>query len=611
MITDVFSTLSVPAPFSSMKKWLEKTARLSPQDSSTVLLIILVVALLVILLRLLAPFEVGYDQCIQLESAHRLARGLGLTSTYFLRSIGADLMARGLGPTSTYFLRSISYDLNVEPEALYLTWFAPAFSLLIGGLLALGLPAVIALKLTYSLVTLAGWTGWGLIAASMLTKPIRLFTKLIPFQYAIAAILPIFFTPDWKGTDIYLWAGTPWIVLLLGQALTSANLRYVVGAGLISGLLYSFRYASLFLALSVFLILAIAHLPRLKPLVVQFAWFLGGSLVFILPVSIYNRVVMGGAGLPPYISSYGFAYFSSTIERIGHQLPTASILFGLPVSEIVTALPPQTPWRYLYGVAVLLILAFLPYWVKRLERGHSKDFGILLGLTCLPISLVLFLVVCMFTNPFGFLETERYYVGVNLCFILAFYRLSSLPEANWSVRWIASIFVTVLLVHYGLYRPSDLWNGKQAQLIEQVAGYTPTSDVSYPSNQFYTPMVSQSLRSTVKKLQQEYPDAIFFAVAHPFYIYDGSTGVRLIHGDWFWQRAYVTRPTKVFWVTASYQCTEICGTVTNKNIDVISKLPQLKTVFVDPENKGKILTADLPAGFKFNSYSTNSQEPAK
>lgn len=599
MFIDGFSTLSVPAPFSSTKKWLEKTARLSPQDSSTVLLIILVVALLVILLRLLAPFEVYWDQSIQLESAHRLARGLGLTTTY-------DLSITSSGDDS----KITSSDLNVAPEAQYVTWFPPAFSLLIGGLLALGLPAVIALKLTYSLVTLAGWTGWGLIAASMLTKPIRLFTKLIPFQYAIAAILPIFFTPDWKGTDIYLWAGTPWIVLLLGQTLTSANLRYVVGAGLISGLLYSFRYASVFLALSAFLILAIAHLPRLKPLVVQFACFLGGSLVFILPVSIYNRVVQAGAGLPSYISSHGFADFSSTIERIGHQLPTASILFGLPVSEIVTALPPQTPWRYLYGVAVLLILAFLPFWVKRLERGHSKDFGILLGLTCLPISLVLFLVVCMFTHPYGFLETERYYVGVNLCFILAFYRLSSLPEANWSVRWITSIFVTVLLVHYGLYRPSDLWNGKQTQLIQQVAGYTPTSDVSYPSNQFYSSYVSQALRSTVKKLQQEYPDAIFFTVAHPYYIYDGSTGVRFMQGDRFWPKAYVTRPTKVFWVTI-YYCAEICGTVTYKNIDVISKLPQLKTVFVDPENKGKILTAELPAGFTFNSYSTNSQEPAK
>ncbi|MGQ9871729.1 MAG: hypothetical protein ACUVQO_13175 [Leptodesmis sp.] len=559
------------------------------------LLIILVVALLVLLLRLLAPFEVYWDQSIQLESAHRLAKGLGLTTTYDLSITRGDEDSK-----------ITSSDLNVAPEAHYVTWFPPAFSLLIGGLLGLGLPAVIALKLTYSLVTLVGWAGWGLIATSMLAKPIRLFTKLIPFQYAIAALLPIFFTPDWKGTDIYLWAGVPWIVLLLSQTQASANLRYVVGAGLISGLLYSFRYASLFLVLSVLLILAIAHLPRLKPLVVQFAYFLGGSLVFILPVSIYNRVVQAGVGLPAYISSYGFADFSSTIERIGHQLPTASVLFGLPVSETVTALPAQTPWRYLYGIAVLLILGFLPFWVKQLKREHSEDFGILLGLTCLPISLVLFLVVCMFANPYGYLETERYYVGVKLCFIMAFYRLSSLPEAHWSVRWISSIFVTILLVHYGLYRPSDLWNGKQAQLIQQVAGYTPTSDVSYPSNQFYSSYVSEALRSTVKKLQQEYPDAIFFTVAYAYYTYDGSTGVRFMQGYRFWQKAYVTKPTKVFWVTYHHYCTGICGTVNYTNIDVIAKLPQLKTVFIDPENKGEILTAELPAGFRFSSYSTNS-----
>jgi hypothetical protein len=277
----------------------------------------------------------------------------------------------------------------------------------------------------------------------------------------------------------------------------------------------------------------------------------------------------------------------------------------------VTALPPQTLGRYLYGIAVLLLLAFLPFWAKRLEREHSKNSAILLSLTCLPISLVLFLIVCMFTNPFGFLETERYYVAVNLCFILAVYRLTSLSEVNLSIRWITSIFVTVFLVHYVFYRSSNLWHGRPVEFFKQVAGYAQTSDVTYPSNQLYTFAISETLRSKVKKLQQEYPDAIFFTVAQPLYIHDGSPGLRFIQGERFWQTAYVTKPTKVFWVTTTFYCPEVCATSSYKNIDTISQLPQLNTVFVDPENKGKILTAELPAGFRFGSDSAKPNNPAK
>jgi hypothetical protein len=379
---------------------------------------------------------------------------------------------------------------------------------------------------------------------------------------------------------------------------------------LIFGLLYAFRYASLFLALSVLMILAIAHLPRIKPLIGHFAIFLGASLVFILPVTIYIRLVQAGTGLPAYVSGQGFAAFSATIDRIAHQLPTASTVFGLPIRETIAGLPPQTPVRYLYGIATLLLLAWLPVWAKQSKTEPGRESGILLGVSCLPISLVLFLIACMFTNSYGFLETERYYVGVNLCFILAFYRLATFPNSNWGVRVMTSIFVVVLLVHYGLNRPAELWTGKRDQLIQRVAGYTPSPDVSYPSNELYSSNVSHALESTLKKLQQENPDAVFFAMAQPYYIFAGSTAPRVIVPEYFWKNAYVTKPTKVFWVT-SYLCEGVCSTYTYKNVDQISTFPQLKTVFVDPDGKGKILSADLTAGFKFSSHSTSPAEVAK
>jgi hypothetical protein len=578
MLSDNSAKLPLSAIFLNIRKWLERAAKLSKQDNSTVFFVILAIALLVIVLRVLAPFDAYWDQGIQLESAHRLANGWGLTSTYSAKVV--------------------SNDLNQVPEPQHLTWFPPGFSVLIGALLALGLPAILALKLVYSLVTLVGWIGWGLIAALMLAKPLRLFTKSIPVQYAIAAILPVFFTPDWGGTDIFLWAGVPWIILLISQTISTGKPGFLMGAGLIVGLLYAFRYASLFLALSVLMILAIAYLPRIKLLIGHYAIFLAASLVFMLPVSIYLRIVQGGTGLPTYVSNQGLAAFSATLDRIIQQLPTASTLFGLPIREILAGLPPHTLGRSLYGIGTFLILAGLPVWARRSKTELSREFGILLGVSCLPISLVLFLIICMFTNPFGFLETERYYVAANLCFILAIYRLATFSNTNWGIRFITSLFVLTLIVHYGLYRPTELWSGKQGKFIQQVTGYMPTPDVSYPSNELYSSNVSESLEVTIKKLKQENPEAIFFVMAHPFYVYDGSTGFRIIPPADFWKDAYVTKPTRVFWVT-SYVCYGLCSTHVQKNIEEISKLPQLKKVFEDPEGKGTIFSADLPAGFKF------------
>jgi hypothetical protein len=587
---NTFFNLSISLLYLRIRKQLEKLVNLSGQNNSIVLRIIITAAMGLVLFRLGFPFEVNWDLGNQLEAAHRLVKGLGLTNTYWVKVV--------------------SHDLNQEPMPLYLTYFPPTFSLIIAGLLALKLPLDFALKITYSLVTLVGWLGWGLVAASMLNKPIRLFSKPIHWQYAIAVILPIFFTPEWSGTDIFLWAGIPWIVLLLSQAISTSNLKFLIMTGLIFGLLYSFRYSSLFLVFSIFLILIIAYFPRIKTPIVHFGIFLGASLTFILPIYIYNRLVQQYTLSAFDLSSSGFNQifesFFTILKRVGNQLPHASILFGFPVREIIYGtFPPGTTAHYLYGIVCLFILFLLPLWVKCSKTGLNVESNILLGLACLPISLVLFLTLMMFFYGQGytdFLQTERYYVVINICFILAFYRLASLSTRNWAVELIASIFVVGLIFHYGLYRPADLWSGRQALFVKQLLGDLPTSIISPTSSS-----ISNSLRQAVKKLQQDNPDAIFFTFSHPFYTYDGSEGFRVIlRADAYWQSAYVSKPTKVFWVTNSV-CTGICSTYSWKNVEQISSLPYLKTVFVDPDGKGSIFRADLPAGFKFGSHSSSPE----
>ncbi|MCA1991584.1 MAG: hypothetical protein LDL41_05985, partial [Coleofasciculus sp. S288] len=53
------------------------------QDNPKVFGLMLISAFFVTLARLLAPVEMNWDEAVQLEAAHRLVKGLGLTSTFF------------------------------------------------------------------------------------------------------------------------------------------------------------------------------------------------------------------------------------------------------------------------------------------------------------------------------------------------------------------------------------------------------------------------------------------------------------------------------------------------------------------------------------------------
>src|SRR5262249_38247118 len=185
---------------------------------------------LVVIARCLSPFEVGKDQALQLEAALRLIHGKGLTCTYNF-SLPPD-------------------DISQPPAARVLTWWPPVFSLLVIGFLKTGLPHPLSLKLIYASVTLIGWVGWGWIATVFFAAPLEIGGKRLYLGFLIAALSPIFFTLSWGGTDIILWAGIPYIILLLHKSnYDSRQYSSLAIAGILFGILYGVRYASSFLGL--------------------------------------------------------------------------------------------------------------------------------------------------------------------------------------------------------------------------------------------------------------------------------------------------------------------------------------------------------------------------
>ncbi len=241
-------------------------------------------AVYVTVIRLLGPLNVGWDQSIQLEAAYRLIQGLGLTNAF-----------------------SPQANLNQSPISEYLTHHPPIFSLLAAAFLAAGISLPAVLKLIYSLTTIIGWAAWSLVSSRCLVEPIACSGRLFPVNLVIAVALPIFYTPSWSGTDIFLWAGIPAIALLLlpqdGEALLShpkprgpsakARTRIqfsgTILSGLVLGLLVSVRYFSIFLLLAALFMTIYAYGPKISVSLKRSLAIYLSSFLILIPTFLYLR----------------------------------------------------------------------------------------------------------------------------------------------------------------------------------------------------------------------------------------------------------------------------------------------------------------------------------
>jgi len=207
-------------------------------------------AILVTVLRFFHAIDPTHDAGIQLQAAHNLLAGHGL-STY--EQVGPDL-ANGQGFVT-------------------LTYFPSGYSLSAAVLMAMGLSVAATVKLLAAAATVLGWWGWSRLARPFFNDGM---TRSAPWKsaaMAIAVFTPVFFSPHWGGTDIFLWAIVPWVIVLTVDAShdhAPKEWRLDWLAGALGGLAVLMRYASLFLV--VYLVWIILWQSRLRKRVLIRRW---------------------------------------------------------------------------------------------------------------------------------------------------------------------------------------------------------------------------------------------------------------------------------------------------------------------------------------------------
>lgn len=556
--------------------------------------ILMFFALALVVARLAAPFEVGKDQALQLEAAQRLTQGLGLTITH-----------TQLDPL----------DIAEAPIPIHITWWPPAFSLIVAGPLRAGLPLLLSLKIIYAVISLVGWVGWAIIASHLLEGSIRWKRRGYSINLLIASVLPIIFTPLWDGTDLFLWAGVPFIVILTSKAKAERkSYLTVASAGLLFGFLYAIRYASLFVPLAAILILLQVSMPNVRSFLKRSLVFLLSSLFIILPTVAYIKLFSTNASyMPVYVNVENKPHLGSAlIEILKTSIFTSNMILGHPLlARIIDSLHSKV-LLYVSGLCSLLIVLAAPFiLLKSRERSLTRSSDDLaVSVSFLPVAISVFFGVSTFTLHWSPFAIERYYVPVIVCGILISYQLLASRPVQPILKFASGSVVLSFFIYVGVYLPIRANTPKvQHEVAKAVLGYTPAKSPGYTSTSYpisYPQWVlysrKENSRAKLRELYQANPDAIFYVMEnYQYYVYDrfdkggpvAGEALRYFPRRDFWQQAYTSRPIKVFWVL-DYPSASV-------NLSWLGFVPEsnLREIYFDPSEKTRILVSEFPAGYKF------------
>lgn len=553
--------------------------------------LIVMSAVLLTAARTIAPFEVKSDQATQLEVAQRLVQGMGITTTNAPPRVPGDVFP--------------------EPPPQYLTDWPPGFSLLVAAFMYIGIPLLVTLEIIYAITTITGWVGWAIIAGHVIARPSGYGKSSSFIHLTVCALIPILFTPWWGGTDLFLWAGIPFVFMCcLGIGGKQPSLLSIGFAGILFGSLFALRYTSLFVGLAATLVLFQVSYPRIKILLTRLTVFGLSALTVMLPVVIFliraqsarNVSLDNPSGVAvdiPKVADHPVSLFS-TMRYVVRGLHFTSILvLGHPLlQQIIYTL--KVNWlAYSTGIISLTIIVSLPLllWRGASANGPKVKDDVTLGLSFLPLSLVVFLMATAFATWPYYLEVTRYYEPVGLCGVFIFYRLANRRGIHKAVRKASKAIVLTFILYVGLYPPAVAFTQRRASLVISILGFTPrtfryqstSQEIVYPSYRLYSR--KESSREKVKQLYKDNPEALFYTDNYGYFIYDGFQGgpvpgrnLRPLPNPAFWRRAYTTRPVKIFWVVDA-------GTPLRFIPDSNKQL-----LFSDPIERMKVVASDFPVG---------------
>ena len=555
-------------------------------------------AAVVTVLRFLHAAAPGYDLGLQIEAAHNLLAGNGLS---LYHHVGPDFA----GPATL----------------ITLTHFPSGYSFSAAALIAMGASVGMVVKMLGAVGTMLGWWGWGKLACRFFGEGLRRGPVWKWAGFTIAISTPLLFTAEWGGTDIFLWASVPWV---LDWVVRASNENAIRGrwldwmAGAVCGLCVLMRYASLFLAVYAACLILWQSKLRLRVLMWRWAFF-GLGLLPALAVQIYIILFLANA---PEVSAGGLSLnhgLDFIVRRVWDGVPLLSTanypwLFWLPVRGLnlfFTEVTGPLPWQLWITLAVFVLLALVVKTYRVDLSVASRDARIVpLGLFA---ALPLVLWVCMILGPNDYSADRRYYWPLVPLGVFVAYSLASLTDGPKSrgLTKILQTFGAVYLTGYiamslayivFFFVPGERGREQRTKLMGTELGHWPSMAVTYQ----FSPA-----RRLVMRLLKEQPNTLLLtSKAGWFYwdpVVDRSKLYQLNEFDCKnLQATYLSGPAHIVILTFDnggpqelwYYRGDAKGSLEPGRADCAERLPDLKLLQRFPEEGVKVLEARLPAGMR-------------
>jgi hypothetical protein len=541
----------------------DTTARFD--SSNIVVALFIAAAAAVVILRSLSALMMNTDPSIQIGAALNLLNGDGL---------------------GTYALND---DITQLPKLTPLTWFPPGFSIAIVLLAKVGFSTAVALKFIYSVSSIAGWLGWGLIFRDVMRSQVQTaFSKIIAIVLAI--FLPLYFTYDWVGTDLILWAIIPFVIRLLYQP-ASRKVGFWIG-GLV-GLAYTVRFAAIFLIAGI----ALFFLVRRR------GWKTFGQILvgFSIPYAATALYRMSVKTSIPHQLSFDHLFEMNVLLRKMWQ-----ILEGLGQVRFLFFghLNSLSGGKILGFVTVCVLLSYGSILVWRRARAENSRLDIILSLC---FGLILFLIAISFVSSvdFVYLADHRYYYPLFPSMAVVAYELGFQTYQNRSIRDRALKFISLFFLGALILATTALF----LRSPEKVFGFdrfSQTALVEYPSNE----IVNKHPESyqQVKQLLEQNPSAIAITFAEDFDIYhsaDTSIRQRLLPAAVFTTRFFskhtVGQDIQAYLIFGKDHpdCKSYCYYESAIEVELMQKIRSPKLVYQNAGERLSVFSATLPKGFQF------------
>jgi hypothetical protein len=582
----------------------------SPLNTNSVPLAFLLGSLIITLIRIQLPIPISSDLTAQVQATLNLLSGDG-----FGRQELFETAQKGL-------------EVAIVP----LTHFPPGLSLFLLGMLKTGMPLATSLKFIYSIATLSGWLLWGFVFQTVIFNGYagtRLFKRLIiTLLVIIGLFFPGVYTLPWNGTDLLLWSLIPALVLialLISKVDNSNQSAMLLSLGMVVGLLYAIRYASIFLVPGLILFAALEKISIRKILLL-----LPGFLGFYISIAIYKQSIAN--------SAFGYWKFSlaslldlTLITEKIRLVQSSLIPFLVNLGSLLFG--PHFLWKTSDKWPILLtLLCFVSasLVLAALYRSNQKLLTCgqdLISVMHISIGLISGLLLVLFTsffisstNQFLFISDPRFYLPLYpLLLLLCFKIFESTPTLikatpQWSEQigsdriayrsgFIISLTCILVALSFAFHSTKIIGTDLVA-LNHPISRFTKAS--KRESVQGFAPRDPQSVKALTDFMSKN-KDVVALNFAEDFdfsFTLDPQIRRRFVSGTpklKLWPRPITIRHNQTvanrfyFVFRTEENCPSYCYNDSGIEVAFFKPTPDFKLVYANSTERIKIFEAQLPS----------------